>query len=350
MNARISILGAAAVLIIPICLFGDVIRLSGKRIYEGRIVSEDEKSVTIRTYDQGDVRVRKSKIKKIFRRRSAFDVYESQLKKTPKTAERHARLARWCKKAKLHELAEKEWKKVVELDANHEGAREALGYLKKDDAWVHKSSLGYKKYQWKWMKKKEAEEAYLKEQCIVLDLYATYPEDATRKQLFLFGERVEMASKYAWRLTQGQMWVRKVVVEDKALSGDMRIARDTWDSYKIRKGAYGQSSNGSHIDIAGKMLGYTFLHEMMHCIFWIADEYRPKCDPCIMSANPRADKLCDMDDHVGDDLSCWEKLVDSAPRASFRARAKGFRWCVRYPNPYKDFMTCPPTEIVVKDK
>jgi hypothetical protein len=184
----------------------------------------------------------------------------------------------------------------------------------------------------------------------VLELHATYPEDATGAQLIQFGERVKEASKYAWRLTQGQMCVKKVIVEDKARCGDLRIARDTWHSYKIRPGAYGQSSNGSHIDIAGKMLGYTFLHEMMHCIFWIADEYQPKCTPCIMSADPRADKLCDMDDHVGDDLSCWEKLVNSAPKASFRGRSKGDCWRLRYPNPYKDFMKCPATHVVIRDK
>jgi hypothetical protein len=341
---------AALFLVIPGHLLADVLLLRDQTHITGRILGQDGKFYRIQTYDQGEQRVRKSEVRHVTRCRSLFDEYDERRKKA-RTAQAHFDLASWCREKNLWELAVEQCKQSLRRDRGFSPARRALGYVRQSGRWVHKKRFGYICFEGTWLPRKEAEKAYLKAQVVALDLRATYPGKASKGRLARFGQRVEQASAYAWRLTHGQMYVRSVAVGDRANDGTIRIVRDSWNRYKAGEGYYGRAFSGSHIEVAGMMPSYTFLHEFMHCIFHLPDEYgKSRCRCCIMSADPYADKLCDHDDHVGEGPSCWERLLRVARHASWKGRRPDEKWGMRYPNPYKDLMKCPPTKVSIKKR
>ncbi|MBI4616646.1 MAG: hypothetical protein HY720_23750 [Planctomycetes bacterium] len=339
---------AAAVLATALAgtLAADEVRLRDGTVYRGKVLSADSQTVVIRVYeDLSEQRIPTALVQRAQRGPDLFEQYERKLAAAGDKANSWYELAGWCRRGGLIEYARQAYEKTIELDPEHRGARSALGYVKVKDEWVIKEPS------------QTPEARYFKTQVIALDLWATYPGDATRDQLAAFGNRVREASKYSWRMSQEQLYVRSVVVEDKCSPGQghLMIAEGTWNSYRIRQGVYGEAgSTGVHI--AGQMLAYTFFHESMHWLMGIPDEYDPQgmpaCPPCVMSANPSADALCDPASHVGQGASCWERLVANAPKVGDgRYRRKdGELWQVKYPNPNAGKFELPETEVKIRDK
>ena len=63
-------------------------------------------------------------------------------------------MAEWCREAGLNDEREKHLEELLLLDAEHKGARAALGYTKVDGRWVlpeeHMRSLGYVRFEGGW--------------------------------------------------------------------------------------------------------------------------------------------------------------------------------------------------------
>lgn len=67
------------------------------------------------------------------------DVYEEKSRAAGKDAEARYQLALWCEKQKnMRDLAHEEFARTVELDPNHERARDKLGYVRRGEKWITK--------------------------------------------------------------------------------------------------------------------------------------------------------------------------------------------------------------------
>jgi hypothetical protein len=136
---------------------------------------------------------------------------------------------------------------------------------------------------------------------IALVLTATYDGSATREFLESWGERAKMASEYIWELTEGQMYVKQLTLGDNGGAADFTIVNT--DSKMISEGVYAMTTGGT-IKAPGKILGYTFFHELLHLRY--DRPHCSECSQCIMSSDPTATRLCDDADHKQPpETSCW---------------------------------------------
>lgn len=89
-------------------------------------------------------------------------IYEDKLSQIKENdVESLFRLGKWCNEVGLSEEAENEFKEIIKLNPDHEGARKALGYVKYKGTWVAKGDAeqltkGYIKHaQFGWVKKED---------------------------------------------------------------------------------------------------------------------------------------------------------------------------------------------------
>jgi predicted esterase len=126
-------------LVIAVCgvARGDVIHTTDGRKITGKIVREDPDSVTIKARYGGEITIDKMDIERIERGKLPEEIYEDKDKALKDNdAEGHYKLGLWCRKNSLSAQAKKEFEKAITADSGHEGARKALGYLKKEGKWV----------------------------------------------------------------------------------------------------------------------------------------------------------------------------------------------------------------------
>jgi len=75
------------------------------------------------------------------------------------SAEDHSELGRWAAAVDLSQMAEREFRRVIALDPEHDGARLALGYERMDGRWVtHEEAMqlrGFVRLDGRWVTKEE---------------------------------------------------------------------------------------------------------------------------------------------------------------------------------------------------
>ncbi len=126
---------AAAALVASTGLHADTIHLNHGGVLEGRVLDENAERVQIRTL-VGVVAVPADAVVRIERGPSVFDEYDLKLRECGPTADARFGLGRWCDERGLHATAREHFREVLALDANHAGARAALGFIRVGDAWV----------------------------------------------------------------------------------------------------------------------------------------------------------------------------------------------------------------------
>ena len=87
--------------------------------------------------------------------------YQERAKKLDaKDATGHYVLGLWCRKNGLADEARLEFEKVVALDPDHEGARQALGYVRHRGRWLSRDEAmkakGLVRHDGKWILKEKA--------------------------------------------------------------------------------------------------------------------------------------------------------------------------------------------------
>ncbi|MCZ6698372.1 MAG: hypothetical protein O7D94_05505 [Planctomycetota bacterium] len=113
---------------------GDVLHLkSGGRI-ECEILEDLGQSYRVRVAI-GVVDIKKTDIERHVKGLTSWERYPTLRKKYPDTAKGHYALARWCRKHDLRDKATKHFRRVLQLDPEHEKAHRALGHEKVDDKW-----------------------------------------------------------------------------------------------------------------------------------------------------------------------------------------------------------------------
>ena len=124
MNLRTLLVAAAAAL----CLGAgtaeaDVIRLGSGGVVRGEIVKETSREVVVRTLG-GTTVVPRGDIESIERGESAESQYKKRLAKIDaQDPEAHYTLGLWLKSIRARTLAQREFKRTIELDSDHSFAR-----------------------------------------------------------------------------------------------------------------------------------------------------------------------------------------------------------------------------------
>lgn len=303
---RLAALFALFLLAFPAC--ADEVLVADGRKLVGRVTEETDDALTVLTYKEGPIAVPRADVKARKAAKTLYDDYDAKKSDFEDTADGHVKLGDWCKSQGLTFQAREEWKQAVGLDAAHEAAHKALGDIKgKDGAWVafekQQEAKGLELFEGKWLRHEQADQIRAKRHPVVAwVLTATYFEDSDRAFLESWGERAKEASAFMWELSEGQMYVKQITVTDKGGPADFRIINK--DSMKIRKGAYAEAGADS-ITAPGQILGYTFLHELIH-FKYLRPDHCDNCHHCIMSSDPNANQLCDDGDHKAPpQTSCW---------------------------------------------
>lgn len=123
------------VLLLAAAVQADTFHLKGGDKLEGEVVEDLGEAYRIRTI-VGVVDIEKERIVKRVEGPPPWRVYEEKRRKCANTAAAHYKLALWCRKHGLRAEENEQLERVIKLDPNHAEARDALGYVKKDGAWV----------------------------------------------------------------------------------------------------------------------------------------------------------------------------------------------------------------------
>ena len=87
--------------------------------------------------------------------------YEQRMQRCADTVDGHWQLAEWCRQQGCKEQREAQLQRILELDADHAGARHALGYTQVGGQWVTREGIqrrrGYQRYAGRWRLPQEIE-------------------------------------------------------------------------------------------------------------------------------------------------------------------------------------------------
>lgn len=114
---------------------GDILHLSDGGRVDGDILSQTNDEYRVKTI-YGTVTVSKSRVERVEVAASAFQRYAEQKAKAADTPAGQTELGNWCDEAGLRADAKSHYRRAIELDADYEPARTALGQHKVDGRWV----------------------------------------------------------------------------------------------------------------------------------------------------------------------------------------------------------------------
>lgn len=299
---------AIALVLVAIDAGSDEVTLADGRKLVGRVTEDTAESVTVLTYKDGPISARPRDVKARKVAKSLYDDYDAKKTEHEDTVDGHLKLAAWCKEKGLTWQARSEWRRVTELDPDHDAARKALGDKKVKGAWVtfeaQNEAKGLALFEGKWLPTDQIDK--IKRARIPAYgwvLTATYKGDADVAFLESWGERTKEASRFMWELSEGQLYVEEITITDHGGPADFTIVNK--DLTKAKPGEYYAITLEDTIEAPGKILAYTFFHELIH-LKYNRREHCDNCRHCIMSSDPTASKLCDDGDHKSPlPTSCW---------------------------------------------
>jgi len=157
---------ALVVLSTPWCgvALGDVFLLTGGGRVVGELLNPDEtprETYAVKTESGGQITLLRSQVNEWLRPRPAVVEYEKIRPRHPDTVEGQWALAEWCREHTL--LAEREvhLERILELDPDHEKARRALGYFKRNGKWTTEEDVrkrdGFVRRGGRWVLPQEVE-------------------------------------------------------------------------------------------------------------------------------------------------------------------------------------------------
>jgi hypothetical protein len=117
---------------------GDVVRLKHGQV-EGVILEQSDSRLVVET-KAGKVVLDPADVVSIERKSTPLGLYQEMAAKVDaKDAAGHYALGLWATEQKLFREARQEFEKTIALDPDHAGAREKLGYVRKDGQWMTRS-------------------------------------------------------------------------------------------------------------------------------------------------------------------------------------------------------------------
>jgi len=145
-------------------LQADTVKLEGGRVIRGQIVDEkstDRTLVIKLLVGKAEVTIERGQIQEIIREKIPAEQYEELKAQYGDTIEDHWKLAMWCETNKLPKQRKYHLEKVIELDPDHAGAREKLGFVRYDGKWLTinevKEAKGLVRYNGRYVTPQEKE-------------------------------------------------------------------------------------------------------------------------------------------------------------------------------------------------
>ena len=138
----------------------EVVLKNGSKI-EGAVTEEGNKIII--DVGSGTITVDRSDVKAINKSNGLVEEFERRQKEIrPGDIDGHWQLYQWSRQQEgFKARAERELRKILEMDPNHEGARRALGFVNLKGAWLtqdeYKATLGLVKYNGEWVTADTAE-------------------------------------------------------------------------------------------------------------------------------------------------------------------------------------------------
>ena len=187
----------------------EVVLKNGSKI-EGS-VQEDGNKITI-DVGSGTITVDRSEVKSINRNGGLIEEFDRRAKDArPDDAEAQWQVYTWSRQHEgLKSRGERQLRKILEIDPNHEGARRALGFVNHKGVWLtqeeSKATLGLVKYNGDWVSAETAERLKKLDQEIRL---AQMKQDAeslrAREELEIERSRVAQRQRVLDLLQAGQL-------------------------------------------------------------------------------------------------------------------------------------------------
>jgi hypothetical protein len=127
----------AAVIVVGTILpaHGDILHLKSGGSVEGTIVERDDQRYKVRTL-VGTVTVPADAVVRIEEKPSVLDEYVQRREHAADTPAAQFELAQWCEEQDLKSAWRVHVKRAIELDADYEPARKALGFVRVGGMWV----------------------------------------------------------------------------------------------------------------------------------------------------------------------------------------------------------------------
>jgi hypothetical protein len=183
-------------LLLALPALADEVELSSGEVIRDCKVTEEGEYYRI-AKGPGSRLVLKSDVRKVTYSETAEDAFQKKLKELKADdAEAHAALAKWCAENKLAKRAEEMWKRVIEIDPDHEEARGALGYQRHLGKWMTqdeiKEAQGLVRHKGRWVtpeerdldialeEQKELDKKYLSEVKKWVDRLSSSDEDKVK--------------------------------------------------------------------------------------------------------------------------------------------------------------------------
>lgn len=213
---------AALAATLPWCLTAaaDEVVLRNGAAFSG-IVREAGDKVVIEV-DIGTMTFRKSEVRSITKSSDPLKEYEQKFQ-TVRDAKDFYELAVWAREKGLASKSNELFRKVLSLDAGHEGARRALGYEKVEGKWLDGDELmmakGFLKHNGRWLPKDTVERIQEGEKQVSIET----DRRATETRIAELQQAVEMA---------------KVKLERERLERE-RLERERMESDFWRWGTWG---------------------------------------------------------------------------------------------------------------
>ncbi len=238
----------------------------------------------------------------------------------------HFALGTWLEnEAKIEAQAIKEYEKAVELNPKHSKALAAVKRIKDSFEFQAREMVAeYVKAGRAWK------------------ITIAIEDNADKKFLDEWQERMQLISDYYFGLTEGQFFIAECEIEDSTSEGRIIVEKGKLDWFGLgnKQGqgvlAYcmGGGMPGWSVHSPGKAGISVIAHEMGHGAFGLPDEYyqNPQCD-CMMRAAPNPQKLCMKDNHIAggrnvgppgsEGKDCWQIVLNR----------KEWKGTVSQPNP-----------------
>jgi hypothetical protein len=163
---RLGKLLASALLFasLPASASADLFLLRNGGQIEGEWLNREEQPLTayqVKTSQGVVVRLHTTAVRETIRQSPEQLAYERLAPKVADTAEGHWQLAEWCRKNGLGAQRASHLRRIIELDANHQAARRALGFTFIEGEWITQSEFrreeGYELYKGRWRTAQEIE-------------------------------------------------------------------------------------------------------------------------------------------------------------------------------------------------
>jgi len=178
-------------LLVPMAVSGTtILLLKNGGTLEGELLNPNEvsrKSYQIKTAGGIEVNLDARLVERVqSRERQALVEYQTEAPFTENTIENHLVWARWCSENQLADQSRLHWRQILELDPDHAGARQVLGYERTQNGWIslqsRREDRGLIQYRGRWRTAQQIEvESMLESQRNAEDYWRRTIRDLIRR-------------------------------------------------------------------------------------------------------------------------------------------------------------------------